>query len=95
MDLCHKLQCRDLKGDYMENKLFIWIGLVIFGGLLIQTFLQLESSYYLEAAAFIILAGAIYFLLYSIFKKRTALFVKATTSLAVISVIGIFVSFTF
>ncbi|MGD7043808.1 hypothetical protein [Jeotgalibacillus proteolyticus] len=74
----------------MEKKLFIWIGAVIFGGLLLQTFLQLEAKYQMEAALFILFTAAVYFSLLLFKKKKFSLYLGLTCTLGIVSLLLIF-----
>lgn len=74
----------------MEKYIFLWIGLVIFGGMFIQTFLQLTSSYFLEANIFIAISAAAYAGLVMLKNKNSNWFLLSTGALALAAVIMIF-----
>ncbi|KIL47842.1 hypothetical protein [Jeotgalibacillus campisalis] len=74
----------------MEKRLFIWIGAVIFGGLLLQTFIQLEADYQLEAAGFILFSAAIYYGLFFLKKRKSNLYLGLTCALGIVSLLLVF-----
>lgn len=76
----------------MEKRLFLWIGIAIFGGMMIQTFIQLDKvSYQIEAALFIGIASVIYTILVVVKQKKFSLYLGAAGILALASVILIFI----
>ncbi|MEW9502545.1 hypothetical protein [Jeotgalibacillus marinus] len=75
----------------MEKRLFLWIGLFIFGGMLLQTVIQLDKfSYQLEAVIAITIASVIYAGLVIVKKKSFSFYVGATSVLAIAAVVLIF-----
>ncbi|TDL34932.1 hypothetical protein E2R51_04200 [Jeotgalibacillus sp. S-D1] len=74
----------------MEKRIFSWIGLVIFGGMLIQTFLQLKSSYFMEASLFIAFSAVVYAALLMLKKKNFSGYLITTGAIAAAAVIMIF-----
>ncbi|TFE03373.1 hypothetical protein [Jeotgalibacillus sp. R-1-5s-1] len=75
----------------MERKLFLWIGLFIFPGMALQTLLQVESSYWIEA--FIAIAGAavIYTVLIMLSDKNRTAWLASLTLLGATAVLFIFI----
>ncbi len=76
----------------MEKNLFWIIGAVIFGGLTIQVFIQLESYYYVEALISILVGAVVYSGLVVLSRKNHRAFLTATGFLAAAAIVMIFVS---
>ncbi|KIL48761.1 hypothetical protein KP77_19720 [Jeotgalibacillus alimentarius] len=76
----------------MEKKLFTWIGLFIFGGLLLQVFIQLETKYYMEALISIAAGAIIYTGLIILSRKNRNAWLLSTGVLAGAAIVMIFLS---
>ncbi|WP_227395429.1 hypothetical protein [Jeotgalibacillus aurantiacus] len=75
----------------MERKLFLWIGLFIFPGMALQTLLQVESSYWIEAFIAIAVAAVIYTVLIVLKDKNRTAWLASLTLLGAAAVLFIFI----
>ncbi|QPC46474.1 hypothetical protein [Mangrovibacillus cuniculi] len=74
-----------------EKRIWPIIGVFIFGGILLQSFIQLDSmKYRLEAWITLAIVGVIYFLFVSLSKKESKSWFIGMTALAIVSVLMIF-----
>ncbi|MBM7580244.1 hypothetical protein [Jeotgalibacillus terrae] len=76
----------------MEKNLFTWIGLFIFGGLVLQVFIQLESKYYVEALISLAAGALIYSGLIMLSRKNRKAWLLSTSVLAGAAIVMIFLS---
>ncbi|PPA71942.1 hypothetical protein [Jeotgalibacillus proteolyticus] len=79
----------------MEKRLFLWIGIAVFGGMALQNVLQLHGfSYHMEAGIFTLVAAAVYTGLVLLRKKNRGLTLAITGALGVLSLVMVFMAGT-